>query len=161
VTFVVGVGGNLLVFYLIHRSFTDNLYYLGVLGFTISIIVAPALSCCYGCTLVLLSQWGLGRRLLAPLAPVGQMALTNYLTQSIICTTLFYSYGFGLYAQIGPAAALGLCFLIFGVQVLWSNLWLRGLGFRFGPMEWLWRTLTYGRLQPMRAQVSRGVVSGE
>jgi uncharacterized protein len=76
------------------------------------------------------------------------MALTNYLLQSVICTTIFYSYGLGLYGQVGPAAGVSLTVLIFVTQIMLSVWWMRR--FRFGPVEWLWRTLTYGKLQPMR-----------
>jgi uncharacterized protein len=76
------------------------------------------------------------------------MALSNYLFQSLVCTTLFYSYGLGLFGKVGPAAGLALSFAIYSVQVPLSVWWLRR--FRFGPMEWVWRSMTYGKLQPMR-----------
>ncbi len=76
------------------------------------------------------------------------MALTNYLLQTVICVTFFYNYGVGFYGKVGPAAGIGLTLLIYGLQIPLSVWWLRR--FRFGPAEWLWRTLTYGRLQPMR-----------
>jgi uncharacterized protein len=114
---------------------------------------APALTFFYVATIVLFVQpepagGGLGLELFSPLAFVGRMALTNYLLQTLICTTIFYSYGFGLYASIGPLAGLGLTVLIYLAQIPFSVQWLRF--FRFGPMEWLWRSLTYGKLQPMR-----------
>jgi len=76
------------------------------------------------------------------------MALTNYLLQTFICTFLFYSYAFGWYGQITPSIGLGLSLLIFAIQVVISGLWLRHL--RFGPFEWVWRSLTYGKRQPMK-----------
>lgn len=82
------------------------------------------------------------------LAPVGQMALSNYLTHSLICTTLFYGYGFGLYDQLAPLATFGLVFVIFGAQLMISAWWMRR--FRFGLFEWLWRSLTYWKVQPLR-----------
>lgn len=81
------------------------------------------------------------------LAAVGQMALTNYLMQSAICTTIFYGYGFELF---GKLYLYQLGFVVIGVwilQLLLSPLWLRF--FRFGPVEWLWRSLTYLKWQPM------------
>ncbi len=68
--------------------------------------------------------------------------------QSLIFTTILYAYGLGFYGRVGPAREAILTFLIYMLQVLLSVWWLRH--FRFGPAEWLWRTLTYGRLQPMR-----------
>jgi len=82
------------------------------------------------------------------LAPVGRMALTNYLLQSIICTTLFYGYGFGLFGKITVWQGLLLSFVIFGLQIPFSRWWLTK--FHFGPFEWLWRSLTYWKLQPFK-----------
>lgn len=82
------------------------------------------------------------------LAPVGQLALTNYLSQSLIATTLFYSYGFGLYDQILPTQMLMLVLVIFAGQIVFSHSWL--VRYQFGPMEWLWRSLTYGQWQELR-----------
>ena len=84
------------------------------------------------------------------LAAVGRMALTNYLMQSVICTTLFYGWGFGLFAAVDRAALAGIVFVIWVVQLPFSWFWLAH--FRFGPAEWLWRSLTYWRLQPMRRE---------
>lgn len=87
---------------------------------------------------------------LPPLAKVGRMALTNYLGQSLIATTLFYGYGFGLTGSVGKLGTIGIAVLIFAAQILFSVLWLRS--FRHGPMEWLWRSFTYGVRQPMRRE---------
>ncbi len=76
------------------------------------------------------------------------MALTDYLLQFVICPTLFYGYGFGLYGEVGAAAALLLATGINATQIPFSSWWLKR--FQFGPMEWLWRSLSYLRPQPMR-----------
>ena len=102
-------------------------------------------------TLLLQNEAWLAR--LRPLAAVGRMALTNYLLQSLIATTLFYGYGFGLFGQVGPALGLLITVAIFGVQIPLSVWWLRH--FQFGPVEWLWRTLTYPCFQPFRLQPAR------
>ncbi len=88
------------------------------------------------------------QRRLTILAPAGQMALTNYLSQSLICTFLFYGWGLGLSGRVGTALSIPITLAIFTVQVLWSRAWLRR--FRFGPVEWVWRSLAYGQRQPMR-----------
>lgn len=111
-------------------------------------LTGPLLALGYAATLVLLHERPRWRAPLAPLGAVGRMALTNYLLQTLICTTLFYGYGFGLYGQVGAALGVVLTLAIFALQVGWSVWWLRR--FQFGPAEWLWRTLTYGRAQPMR-----------
>lgn len=87
-------------------------------------------------------------RFVAPLGPVGRMALTHYLTHSIVFTLLANGYGLGLYGRISPPVGLLMTLGMFAIQVVASNAWL--LRFRFGPLEWLWRSLSYGRLQPMR-----------
>ncbi|WP_394838939.1 DUF418 domain-containing protein [Pendulispora rubella] len=108
------------------------------------------LSCAlgYGAGLLLLLRRANWRRRLGVFAPLGRMAFTNYLTQSIVFSTVFYSYGFGLVGKVGnaPAALMGIVF--YTLQGFASAIWLRH--FRFGPFEWAWRSLTYGRLQPMR-----------
>lgn len=101
----------------------------------------------YVAIVVLLMQRAGWRRLLTIVAPVGRMPLTTYLSQSLICTSLFYGWGLG-WSTPGKAATVGLGFAIFAVQIALSHLWLRW--FRFGPAEWLWRTIVYLKAQPMR-----------
>ena len=101
-----------------------------------------------GLALIFLHQdW---RRLLLPFAAVGRMALTDYLMQSVLCTLFFYHYTTGLYGRIGPAIGLAPTVILYGAQVVFSNWWLKR--YRFGPMEWLWRGLTYGKLPSMRRE---------
>lgn len=122
---------------------------LGSLAYSALFVIAPPiLSAAYVATLCLVWLRPAGRLLLHPLAPVGRMALTNYLMHSLVFTTVSYSYGFGLYGEIGYLEGLGLTVLIFAIQIPLSDWWLSH--FRFGPMEWLWRSLSYGRMQPMR-----------
>jgi uncharacterized protein len=81
------------------------------------------------------------------LAAVGRMALTNYLMHSVLCTILFYPYGFGLFGLLDKFQLFGVVLAIWILQLWYSPLWLRH--FRFGPAEWLWRSLSYGRRQPL------------
>jgi uncharacterized protein len=106
-----------------------------------------ALSLAYVAGLVLLFHDPRFRNGLRLLAPVGRMALTNYLSQSVALVLLLYGVGLGLLGKVGVAAFVGLCLPIYGLQVALSGWWLKR--FRFGPAEWLWRSLTYGKLQPM------------
>lgn len=87
-------------------------------------------------------------RLRARLAAVGRTALSNYLVHSLLLTTVFYGYGLGLFERLSRAELLGVVAVVWAVQLAFSEPWLRR--FRFGPVEWLWRTMTYGRAQPMR-----------
>ncbi len=98
--------------------------------------------------MMLFCQSGAGSWLYRSLAATGQMALTNYLTQTLICTTLFYGHGFGLYGHVERSGQILIVFAVWVVQLLWSPWWLAR--FRFGPFEWLWRSLTYMRMQPLR-----------
>lgn len=86
------------------------------------------------------------------MAAVGQMALTNYLSQSLICMLAFTGAGFGLYGQLERHQLYYIVVAIWAVQIAWSPLWLRH--FRFGPAEWVWRSLTYWCKQPMRRAVA-------
>ncbi len=92
---------------------------------------------------------------LVVLAPVGRMALTNYLTQTVASLLFFYGLGLGFITTLGPAACVALTLAFFSLQVVFSHLWLAR--FRFGPAEWLWRSLTYGKAQPMRRAPEPGV----
>ena len=88
------------------------------------------------------------RWLTAMLGDVGRMALTSYLTATLICTTLFNGYGFGLFGSLRRRQLYLVVLGIWCVQLLFSRWWLRR--FRFGPAEWAWRSLTYWKRQPMR-----------
>jgi uncharacterized protein len=98
--------------------------------------------------LMLIVQSGALAWLTKRLAAVGRMALSNYLTHSIVCTTLFYGYGFNQFGTINRTGLAAIVLVIWVSQLLISPIWLRH--FRFGPAEWLWRSLTYWKLQPMR-----------
>jgi uncharacterized protein len=107
-----------------------------------------AMAAAYLGAVVLLMQRPAWRRRLMALAPVGQMALTTYLSQSLISTAIFYGWGLGLIGKAGPAICIPITLGIFALQIQLSRWWLAR--YRFGPMEWVWRTLTYLKLQPMR-----------
>ena len=98
--------------------------------------------------ITLYARWRPRGPLTRALAAVGRTAFTNYLLQTIVATTLFYGHGFGLFGSVSRAEALGFVAVFWVVQILLSVVWLRL--FRFGPVEWLWRTLTYEKRQPLR-----------
>lgn len=108
------------------------------------ILAGPLLALGYLAAWTLLADSGAARPLVAALAAAGRMALTNYLCQSLVMTFLFYHWGLGWFGTVARADRVGLALLVFIAQVLLSVAWMRR--FRFGPAEWLWRTLTYGRL---------------
>jgi uncharacterized protein len=111
---------------------------------------APFLSAAYVATITLLYRTPAWERRLGFLAPVGRMALSNYLLQSLVGALIFTGYGLGLYGRVGAAGGLVLSVAIFAAQIPLSAWWLRR--FDFGPAEWLLRSFTYARLQPIRAR---------
>lgn len=115
---------------------------------------SPLIGVFYILLIALLFQKKTWERLLSPLASVGRMAFTNYIMQSVICTLIFYSYGFGWFGQAGSAVTSLLALLIFVLQIVCSTLWLRY--FRMGPLEWIWRGITYLSLPPLKATKKSG-----
>lgn len=89
---------------------------------------------------------------LRPLAAAGRMSLTTYLSQSVISTMSFYGYGLGWYGQVSYSGMLAIALIVFGCQLVFSAWWLRR--YRFGPAEWLWRSMSYGKAQPMRLKTA-------
>jgi uncharacterized protein len=113
----------------------------------------PLLCMGYIGAIALLLQRERFQKVLLVFAAPGRMAFTNYLMQSLIATTLFNSYGFGLFGKVGPLAGLGIAVAIFIFQIFWSRFWLARV--RFGPLEWLWRAATYGKLPSMSLQAPK------
>jgi len=95
-------------------------------------------------------------RFVAWLSRVGQMALTHYVLQSLMGTLIFYGYGLGLMSQVSVTIAASLAIPMFGFQLLVSHWWLKH--FRYGPFEWVWRSLTYLRWQPMGRHAAASAV---
>ena len=95
------------------------------------------------------------RRFTRPFAAVGRTALTNYLLQTVLCTTVFYGHGLGWFGSVDRLGQMGVAAGVWAVQLAVSPLWLRR--FRFGPAEWAWRSLTYGTRLPIR----RAAVPGD
>lgn len=118
----------------------------------------PTLALAYVAAFALMWLTG-ARSWLARLAPAGQMALTNYLLHAIILLLVFFGVGFGLIGKVSNAWIPLIAVLLFVAQLSLSRAWLRH--FRFGPAEWLWRTLTYGQMQPMRLRPIVSAVPAE
>lgn len=98
--------------------------------------------------IMLLYKSGWSKWFFALLRPVGQMAFTNYLTQSIMCGFFFLGIGLGYFGKLEYHQLFYVVAGVWIIQITWSHIWLRY--FRFGPLEWLWRSLTYWKKQPMK-----------
>lgn len=110
-------------------------------------IAVMLLAGAYAAAVVLLMQRPGWKRAFMLIAPVGQMALTTYILQSVFCTFLFYGWGLGLAGKVHAVYLLPISLGIFLLEVLIARAWMSR--FRFGPLEWLWRSMTYGRIQPL------------
>ena len=117
----------------------------GVIGYAFGV---PALALFFIAAVATLWQRPAWQRVLRILAPVGRMALTNYLMQTVICVIIFYGYGFGLFGSVGALKATLIALAIFVFQIVTSTIWLKF--FAYGPMEWIWRQLTYRRRLSLR-----------
>ncbi len=124
---------------------SDGVRFLGDMLFAFG---STALALGYGAGIVLLAQRPGWQPVLRPLQNLGRMALTVYLSGTVMFTTLFYGYGFGQLFLLGPAATTLYAILFFTIQLLFCAWWLGR--FTFGPAEWLWRSLTYLKIQPLR-----------
>jgi uncharacterized protein len=102
----------------------------------------------YATAIIGVAKLDSGKVLLGWAAPLGRMAFTNYLAQSLIFGWIFYGYGLGLFGRLSVVGALAIGLAVYAGQVVFSAWWLRR--YRYGPVEWLWRTLMYGAAQPMR-----------
>jgi uncharacterized protein len=137
--FAIGIPGNIL------RVFAEELAdgnfwdYLKLLSFPLGVV---PLACAYAATVAL---WLRKKpNALHWFAPVGRMALTNYVAQTIIAITLFYGIGFGLAGQFGLTYAVWVSIVVFIAQIYGSKWWLSQ--FTYGPLEWLWRKMTYKKM---------------
>jgi len=118
----------------------------GLAGVFMQAVGIPLLAIGYACTIALALPHA--SRVLALFGPVGRMALTNYLTHSIVCVTLSYCCGLGWWWRLGAAQTWAVAVTIVALQIPLSRWWLAS--FQYGPAEWLWRRLTYGVPLPMR-----------
>ena len=135
-----GLAGSALFFASLELSHSAM---LSSLAFTVH---CWGLSSAYAAALLLALRSSSGAALVTPLAPIGRMALTNYLLQAGLIVPLCLALGW--FDRFTPASALVLALAVFLLQLGLSGWWLRR--YRFGPAEWVWRMLTYGRVPPMR-----------
>lgn len=151
-SFCIGIVGNLLFASFYYQRWGLDSSTIRLLRDGIGLFATPALSLFYLCALLHVrlnaSRWPRLDRALQWLAPAGRMALTHYLTQTLIAVLLFWPALGGQYARLGVAWCAALVLLVFALQVVISHAWLAR--YRFGPLEWLWRSGTRGQWQALR-----------
>jgi uncharacterized protein len=123
-----------------------SLFSVALASWTLTAPLRPPMIAGWACLILLLARPG--GALTERLAAAGRMAFTNYLLTSLICTTLFYGYGFGWFGHLSRWQLYPVVLAIWAMILLWSKPWLAR--FRFGPFEWLWRSLARGSWQRLR-----------
>jgi uncharacterized protein len=102
--------------------------------------------------LILIIKGGYLNPLMRRLKAVGQMAFTNYILQTVFCTLFFFGYGLGYYHRLELYQLYFVVLAVWMIELIISPIWLKH--FRFGPLEWLWRSLTYWKIQPMKRRIT-------
>ncbi|MEM7799381.1 MAG: DUF418 domain-containing protein [Chloroflexota bacterium] len=126
-----------------YARFVGNQFnYWGSLGVSLAYIAA----------VMLIAKSGIGQGLVARFAAVGRTALSNYLLQTVLSTLIFYGIGLGFFGEVERIGQFLIVLGIWAFQLIVSPIWLRY--YRFGPVEWVWRSLTYGKPQPFATQPS-------
>lgn len=122
---------------------------MALTGFTAPTLLRPPMIVAHAALIILLTRKG--GALVGRIGAAGRAAFSNYLGTSLIATTLFYGYGVGLFGHLSRAQCYLVVVAIWALMLLWSKPWLDR--FQYGPMEWVWRSLSRGCLQPMRRQM--------
>ncbi len=149
VLFGLGIGFPIVIYGVVRNFAADwtleySMFYGSQFNYWGSLLVAFG----YIGIVMLFCQSGLWSGLAKTFSSVGRMAFSCYLLQTLICTTLFYGHGFGLFGRVERTGQILIVFGIWIVVTLFSVFWMKS--FRFGPAEWLWRSLTYRKIQPFR-----------
>jgi uncharacterized protein len=131
----------------------------GIAGVVCYAFGVPALALGIIALVAALWQKAASQKALAFLAPVGRMALTNYLLQTVVGVVIFYGYGFGQFGKFGALSATLIALAVFLFQIFLSAWWLKY--FQYGPLEWIWRQLTYRRRLDLRRETEPTAIAGE
>ncbi|MBT4414211.1 MAG: DUF418 domain-containing protein, partial [Polaribacter sp.] len=114
----------------------------------LSMVGQLLMSISYIMIIIKIAQTLIGKRVLKYLIPLGRTALTNYIIQTVLMIVIFYNFGFSLFGKIGLVPTFIIAVIIVVIQIILSNIWLKY--YRFGPLEWVWRSLTYKKLMKIR-----------
>lgn len=145
---VVGIPCNLVLAWLMERGDDFPATRLGLAQAVVYAVGVVPLCLAYAAAFSLAWQQPAWQKRLRVFSPLGKMALTNYLLQTVLSLLLFNGFGLGLAGRVGPFAGVGLLLLVLAFEWVFSRWWLSR--YQFGPAEWLWRSLTYGKLQRLR-----------
>jgi uncharacterized protein len=158
----LGLAGALfglpLIAYGVHRNFEEhwNARYSFFTGSQFNYWGSLAVSLAWICLLMIASKTPALRGVVKVLATAGRMAFSNYILESVLCTLLFYGSGFGLFSKVSRVQEAVVVVAVWIVVLIFSRLWMRR--FYFGPLEWVWRSLTYGEREPFRRVHSPGAL---
>jgi len=126
------------------RTFVDTTWLADLVAGMGPVVLAVG----YGAAIAWLALRYASAAWLVPLARIGRMAFSSYIAPSLIFTAIFFGFGLGLFGRVGAATAFALGIAVYVLQAASSTLWLRHC--QYGPLEWVWRVLMDGRLQPFR-----------
>lgn len=143
----IGLSGEFFGVWQLMKNDFDIIYSF-IIGYNYNYIFSFFVAIGHIALIILLCKSGIFTWLKKSLAAVGRMALTNYILQGALLIPIFFGFGFGLFAKFDRTELLGFLVAVWIIQLIISPLWLKH--YHFGPMEWLWRSLTYWKIQPMR-----------
>jgi uncharacterized protein len=150
----LGIAGALvgfpLMLYGVERNFAEHwsARYSFLIGSQFNYWGSLGIALAWICLLMIAAKSPRLRGAVMPLATAGKMAFSNYILETVLCTFIFYGHGLGLFARVSRLQEILVVLAVWIVVLVFSRLWMRR--FYFGPLEWLWRSLTYGEREPFR-----------
>ena len=155
----LGLGGLLfglpLIAFGVHRNFQEHwdIHYSFFIGSQFNYWGSLGIALAWICLVMIACKIQHMRHGVIVLAMMGRMAFSNYILETLICTTIFYGHGFGMFAKVDRLHGQMIVLAMWAAMLILSQLWMRS--YYFGPLEWLWRSLTYGEMEPFRRAASR------
>jgi uncharacterized protein len=150
--FAIGLPFSVAMAFFEKDGYSVPKHWLGLTDTVLYAVSVVPLSLAYTSTIALLWHRGILKKLWIRIAAVGRMALTNYISQSVLGILIYYNIGLGMGVKFGPALFYPIAILVYVSQVIWSNAWLSR--YPFGPLEWIWRKLTYGKMPSLMTSSS-------
>ncbi len=154
----LGLGGLLfglpLIAFGVHRNFQEHwdIHYSFFIGSQFNYWGSLGIALAWMCLVMIACQIQHMRQGVILFAKMGRMAFSNYILETLICTTVFYGHGFGLFAKVDRLQGQMIVLAIWVAISIFSQIWMRN--YYFGPLEWVWRSLTYEEMEPFRRATS-------